>query len=429
VRSIGKLSCMIVIMCAFLAVPAMAGTVYLTGSPNLSAYIAGTNEFSQGNEVQLTIIVENNGLNELEFVQPGTVTRDDLPTTAKSVMAALNAGDSPVVIKSDPQMLGDIKSGSNASAVYTTKINSHASGGSYMLPLAINYSYLSHADQYGVDTIQYTYTPVSQSIGIPIKIKSDVSIDVLSALPEHLNVGSEGYIDLSIKNTGSDDGKKAIVKILPNVNSSIIPTDNSVYIGDFPSGSMVKARYKVAISTNAERQSYPVDVVVVYENSEGDVVTSRTSTIGIPVGAKVDFAVVSPPAEMNPGDKKVINVEYKNIGETKVYSARGRINPVDPFTSVDDIAYLGDIEPGESAVASYEVIVDRSATIKEYGLDAEIRYMDALDTTYVSDVLKVQINVNSPTGINALLSNPGYILIIVVGIIGIAFLVRNFRKK
>jgi hypothetical protein len=55
--------------------------------------------------------------------------------------------------------------------------------------------------------------------------------------------------------------------------------------------------------------------------------------------------------------------------------------------------------------------------------------MDALDTTYVSDVLKVQINVNSPTGINALLSNPGYILIIVVGIIGIAFLVRNFRKK
>jgi len=420
---------MILIMCAFLVLPAMAGTVYLTGSPNLSAYIAGTNEFSQGNEVQLTIIVENNGLKELELFQSGTVTRDDLPTTAKSVMAALDAGDSPVVIKSDPRMLGDIKSGSNASAVYTTKINSHAPGGSYILPLAINYSYLSHADQYGVDTIQYTYTPVSQSIGIPIKIKSDVSIDVLSALPEHLNVGSEGYIDLSIKNTGSGDGRKAIVKILPTVNSTIIPTDNSVYIGDFPSGSMVKARYKVAISTNAERQIYPVDVVVVYENSEGDVVTSRTSTIGIPVGAKVDFAVVSSPAEMNPGDKKVISVEYKNIGETKVFSARGRINPVEPFTSNDDIAYLGDIDPGESAVASYEVIVDRSATIKEYGLDAEIRYMDALDTTYVSDVLKVQINVNSPTGINILLSNPGYILIIVVGIIGIAFLIRNYRKK
>jgi hypothetical protein len=416
-------------MCAFFIVPAMAGTVYLTGSPNLSAYISGTNEFSPGSEVQLTIIIENNGLNQLEFVQSGTVTRDDLPTTAKSVTAALNAGDAPLVIKSDPQMLGDIKSGSNASAVYTTKINSHATGGNYLLPLAINYSYLYQADQYGVDTIQYTYKKVNQSIGIPIKIKSDVSIDVLSAIPEHLNVGSEGYIDMRIKNTGSEDGKKAIVKILPTVNSTIIPTNNSVYIGDFPSGSIVEARYKVSISDDAERQSYPVDVVVVYENTEGDVVTSRTSTIGIPVGAKVDFAVVSPPAEMNPGDKKVISVEYKNTGETKVYSARGRINPVDPFTSNDDSAYLGDIDPGESAVASYEMSVDHSATIKEYGLDAEIRYMDALDNTYVSDVLKVQINVNSPTGINALLSNPGYILIIVVGIIGIAFLIRNYRKK
>jgi hypothetical protein len=420
---------MVLILCAFLIVPAMAGTVYLTGSPGLSAHLLGTNEFSPGNEVQLTIIVENNGLNQSEVVQPGTVTRDDLPTTAKSVTAALNAGDAPVVIKSDPQMLGDIKSGSNASAVYITKINSHASGGSYILSLAINYSYLFQADQYGVDTIQYTYNQVNQNIGIPIKIISDVSIDVLSALPEHLNAGSTGYIDMRIKNTGSYDGKKAIVKILPTVNSTILPTDNSVYIGDFPSGSTVEARYKVAISSDAERQSYPVDVVVVYENMEGDLVTSRTSTIGIPVGGKVDFAVVSPPAEMNPGDKKVITVEYKNTGETKVYSARARINPVDPFTSNDDNAYLGDIDPGESAVASYEVIVDHSATIKEYGLDAEIRYMDALDNTYVSDILKVQINVNSPTGINALLSNPGYILIIVVGIIGIALLIRNYRKK
>jgi hypothetical protein len=415
-------------MCALLNAPVLAGTEYF-GSPNLSAHVVGSNEFSPGKEVQLTIIIENNGLNEVEFIQSGIVTRDDLPNTAKFVTAALNAGDAPLVIKSDPQMLGDIKSGSNASAVYITKIYSNASGGSYMLPLAINYSYLSQADQYGVDTIRYTYKQVNQSIEIPIKIKSDVSIEVLSAIPEHLNVGSEGYIDLTIKNTGTDDGKKAVVTILNNVNSTIIPADNSVYIGDFPSGSIVKARYKVAISGDAERQTYPVDIVVVYENTEGDIVTSRTSTIGIPVGGKVDFAVVSPPAEMNPGDKKVIKVEYKNIGETKVYSARSRINPLDPFTSNDDIAYLGDIDPGDSVVASYEVSVDHSATIKEYGLDAEIRYLDALNTTYVSDIMKVQIKVNSPNGINAVLSNPVYLSIIVAGILGIAFLIYHYRKK
>ena len=419
---------MVLVSCAFLNAPVLAATEYL-GSPDLSAYILGPNEFSPGKEVQLTIIIENNGLNEIEFVQSGIVTRDDLPNTAKFVTAALNTGDAPLVVKSDPQMLGDIKGGSNASAVYITKIYANAPGGSYVLPLAINYSYLYQADQYGTDTIRYSYKQVNQNIEIPIKIKSGISIDVLSAIPEHLNVASEGYIDLKIKNTGSDDGKKAVITILNNVNSTIIPNDSSVYIGDFPSGSIVDVRYKVSISRDAERQTYPLDIVVTYENTDGDLVTSRNSTIGIPVGGKVDFTVVSPPAEMNPGDKKIIRVEYKNTGETKVYSARSRINPLVPFTSNDDSAYLGDIDPGESVVASYEVSVDHSATLKEYGLDAEIRYMDALNTTYVSDIMKVQVKVNSPTGINALLSNPGYILIIVVGIIGIAFLIYHYRKK
>ena len=281
---------------------------------------------------------------------------------------ALHEGNAPLVIKSDPQMLGDLKGASSANAVFTTKINSRAAAGSYTFPLELNYTHLYQA-------------------------------------------------------------AKAIVKILRNGNSPIVPTDSSVYIGDFPSGSIVDAGYKVLISGDAERQIYPVDVVGVYKNKEGDFVTSRSDTIGIPVGGKVNFEVISPAAEMNPGSKKVIDVEYKNTGETKVYSAQGRISAVDPFTSNDDIAYLGDINPGESAVASYEVSVDRSATIKEYGLDAEIRYRDALDNTYISDTMKVKINVNSPAGMAAVLSNPVYLSIIVAGIIGIAYLMYHYRKK
>ncbi len=93
----------------------------------------------------------------------------------------------------------------------------------------------------------------------------------------------------------------------------IVPTDSSVFIGDFASGSIANARYKVSVAGDAERQTYPVDVVVVYQNNEGDFIASRTDTVGIPVGGKIDFTVISPPAEMNPGNKKIITVEYKNI--------------------------------------------------------------------------------------------------------------------
>ncbi len=194
-------------------------------------------------------------------------------------------------------------------------------------------------------------------------------------------------------------------------------------------GVSVDCRYKVSVSRDAQRQTYPVDVVVVYQNSDGDFVTSRSDTVGIPVGGKVDFEVSSPPAEMNPGNKKVITVEYKNLGETTIYSAQSRISTVDPFTSNDDIAYLGDLNPGKTAVASYEITVDRSATIKEYALDSEIRYRDALDNTYLSDTMKVKISVHSPSGITALVSNPVYLAIIVAGVIGLAYGVFHFRKK
>ena len=424
-----KISCILLILIACLIAPAMAGTKYMAGSPKLSAYISGTNEFSPGNSTQITIVIENTGLNEYKFVNSGIVDRDDLPNTAKFLTVKVLPGNAPLVIKSDPQMLGDLKGATSANAIFTTKINADAPAGNYNLPVDLTFTYLYTVDQWGVDTIQYSYKTINQSIILPIKIKPDVSINVISATPEHLNVGTEGYVNMKIKNTGSDTGTKSIVKIIRNGNSPIIPTDSSVYIGNFAPGNVVDCRYKVSVSSDAQKQTYPIDVVVVYQNNEGDFVTSKSDTVGVSVGGKADFAIISPPAEMNPGNKKVITVEYKNTGDTTVKSAQARISAVDPFTSNDDIAYIGDLKPGESRTVSYVMSLDRSATIKEYGLDSEIRYRDALDNTYISDTMKAKVKVTNPAGMTAVLSNPIYLSIILAVIIGAVYLVYHFRKK
>jgi hypothetical protein len=428
-KKMNKVLCAVLIVGMFFIIPAMAGSKYMAGSPDLSAYVSGTNEFSPGDDVKLTIVVENSGLNEFKFVNSGIVDREDLPNTAKFLTVTLLPGDGPLVIKSDPQMLGDVKGAGTASAVFTTKINPDAPAGSYTLILNYDYTYLYTADQYGVDTIQYTYKTVNGTIPIPIKIKPELSVHILSATPDHLNVGTEGYVDLKIQNTGSDFGQKSVVKLLRNGNSPITPTDSSVYIGDFAPGSIITCRYKVTVSPDAQHQTYPIDIVVRYQNNEGDFVDSRNDTIGVPVGAKVDFSVTSPPDQMNPGNKKVINVEYKNTGDSTVYSAQARISAVDPFTSNDDISYIGDLKPGESRIASYEISLDRAATLKEYGLDSEIRYRDALDNTYISDTMKVRVNVVATAGLTSIFSNPVYLSVIIAAIIGIVYLVFHFRRK
>jgi hypothetical protein len=424
-----NLTVILCIFCICVTAPVMAGTEYLAGSPELLAYISGTNEFNPGDDVNLTIVIENTGLNELKFVQSGIVDRDDQPNTAKFLTVTIDAGDAPFIIKSDPQMVGDLKGTSSARAVISVKIRSDAASGTFQIPLSLDYTYLYLAEQYGVDTIQYSYKTKNETLLIPIKIKPEISIDIISAVPDHLNVGTEGYIAMKIKNTGFEDGSKAVVKILRNGDSPVIPTDSNVYIGDFPAGSMVDCRYKVSVSGNAERQTYPVDVVVIYQNNEGDFLTSRSDTVGIPVGGKVDFSLISPPGEMNPGTKKVLNVEYKNTGDTTIYSAQARISAVDPFTSNDDIAYIGDLKPGESKTVSFVVRVDRTATIKEYGLDSEIRYRDALDNTYISDTMKVSVDVTTPAGIIPIISNPIYLSIIIAAIIGFIYLIYHYRKK
>ena len=427
--SISKQIIVLSVLFALLVAPVSAGTKYMSGSPQLSAYISGTNEFSPGSDATLTLVIENSGLNEYKMIQSGIVDREDLPNTAKLLMVSLSAGNAPIVVKSDPQMVGDLNGGSTVTTTFNVKILSDAQSGTYTLPVNIDYTYLQFAEQYGTDAIRYYYKTTNASVPLAIKIKPEISIDVLSAQSDHLNVGTEGYLNLKIKNTGYEDGSKAIVKVIRNGNSPVIPTDSNVFIGDFPSGSTVDCRYKVSVAKDAERSTYPVDVAVVYENKDGDTVTSRTDTIGVPVGGKIDFAVISAPSELNPGNKKVITVEYKNTGDTSVFSAQGRISAVNPFTSNDDIAYLGEIKPGDSVVASYEVSVDRAATIKEYGLDSEIRYRDALDNSYISDTMKVRVNVTEQTGISAILSNPIMISVIIAVIVGIGYAVYKIRKK
>ncbi len=160
-----------------------------------------------------------------------------------------------------------------------------------------------------------------------------------------------------------------------------------------------------------------------------DLVDTDRTTIGIPVGKKVEFTILSDPIEISPGQKKVITVQYKNTGGATVYSAQARISTVDPFTSSDDTAFLGTITPGETKEAAFEISVDGSATKKEYGLDSEVRFRDAMDNSIISDPIKVRLNVIKDTGIATVLFSPLVLGIIVVGIIGSGYWFYRRRQE
>ena len=402
--------------------PVMGVTTYLGGSPKMSAAISGVNEFAPGEDAVITVVVLNSGVSSMKnawvggsnpvvvttrpdhstdfkddqyavWQGSGTIARDDIPMTAKMVTVGLSPGNAPVIIKSDPQNVGDIATQSTRTVKISAKITANATEGEYQLPLSIKYTYLADSNQPAADLLQSDYQTTTEIIPLTIRVQPQVKIDVIEATADNLSVGTGGFITLKIKNLGLEDGKKATVRLLRSGKSPIIPADSSVFIGDFPRDSVVTCRYKVSISTDAEKQTYPIDIAVTYENHEGDIVTTSSETIGIPVGGKVTFAALPESNTVTPGDEQVVVIRYQNTGEFPVYSAQARLSAVDPFTSSDNTAYLGDLKPGETATARYTISTKGDAGVKEYALDTEVRYRDALDNSQISDTFKVPVKV------------------------------------
>jgi hypothetical protein len=408
--------------------PASAGEQYMSGSPELSAYLGGTNEYSPGQEVQIAVVVENSGLNQFKFVNNGLVSRDDLPNTAKFLTVTLGAGDSPFIIKSDPQMLGDLKASGTATGRFTVRIPAGTPAGVYNLPVKLNYTYLQTAEQYGVDTVQNFYKTKEETFEFPVRVKPDVRISVVSSKFRDLNAGTEGSITLDVKNIGHEDGKKAILTLARNDGSPVVPTEGSAYIGDFPAGGTATAVFRASVSGSAEAQTYPLDVLVKYENSDGDSISSDIETIGVPVGGKIKFIIVSDSETVSPGQKKTVRVQYRNTGGATAYQAQARVSMVDPFSSNDDTAYLGDVAPGETKEAAFLVSVDKTATLKKYGIDSEIRYNDAFDNKVISDPIKLGLTVTEDSGLVAgLLKNPIMLAVLAAIIIGAGYVI--YRKR
>ena len=424
---------LILITCAVLATcittPALAGTKYMSGSPSLTVSIVGNNEFTPGTTVPFKIQVQNSGLNEMKFVQTGIVDTEDNPSTAKMVTVSLLPGNSPALIKSDPQMIGDIKGSQSLPATFDILVPNDAKSGKYSLPVIINYTYLDNAEQQGTDSVTYRYVKKEVTFELPFIVQSAINLQVSDVKTENINAGGSGFITLTLKNTGTDIGENAVANLSRSGNSPIIPVSSSVYIGTFAPDSTVTAKYKVSVSKDAEPQDYPIAIAVVYDNTDGETIVTPSQKIGVPVGADVDFTVTSETPELHPGKKQFIEVTYRNDGSVPVYGAEVRISAVDPFTSADDLSYLGDLKPGESGVARFGLTVDAAADTKIYGLDSEVKFRDALDDSHVSDTIKVPLNVVKTEGIAALTSNPVVIGLIIVIILGGGYYLYEYRRK
>ena len=428
--AVGAVVLLILLALALVTVPAAgAGSLYLSGTPDLVATIEGANSFSPGSEATLVIHVRNTGVDTTKILQPGGGATGEPPSTARMVTLTLLPGDAPLRVITDPRMAGDIPSGEAVSVPFTVRLDRDAAGGMYQLRLRADYMVLASEALINPGSVTYLYETDTVLLDLPFRVRDEVILAVRDVHAPDLDAGGEGYVMVMLENTGSLEGTDTTALLFPSDESPVIPTGGQVFIGAFPPGAVETARFKVRVDEKAGRETYPVNVAMEYTDRAGAVQRTREVTIGVPVIGKTGIIVVGEPVWIYRGAREEIRVEYENTGPTTLHAAQARISAVDPFTAYDDIAFLGDISPGGRAVATFTIGVDKAAIEKEYGLDTEIRYRDSLDNRRISDPMKVSLYVRQRTGLQRILSDPVLVTVIIAGVIGAGYAAYHHRKK
>jgi len=176
------------------------------------------------------------------------------------------------------------------------------------------------------------------------------------------------------------------------------------------------AKFAIEISKNAPAGTYPLNLQLSYKYESnvqvsGDNLDTSTGlvtnqgvgvwyenktqnqTIEIQVKKEPYFEVTQVNGSLYPDKGGMLYVTYKNSGEEPAKDATVRLSASDPFSTTDDQAFLGTLKSGDSAVATFNLAVDKTATPKPYSLDSEILYKDTEGHNQISDSIKIDTQV------------------------------------
>lgn len=153
---------------------------------------------------------------------------------------------------------------------------------------------------------------------------------------------------------------------------------------------------------------------------------SKNIEIPVTVKKSAQFKITNASGQVPVGNTGTINITYKNIGETTAEDASARLIIMDPLSAEKPAARLGDVEPGETATASFKLTAGAGAVSKNHSMTTNVKYFDDGDLKF-SQPLDSKVMVTSPDkwlGAGTFLS-----IIIAVMVIYLIFDTLKSRRK
>jgi hypothetical protein len=428
------------------SIPALAA---VAGKPDLEATVVGSGELTVGQVGAVQVMVQNVGTFSGDVETPadqamatGYLTATGITlvppcTTAIGITATLTSPSSSIEVLGGEAALGTLSRGMSTiqPVMFQLYVQENAEPGTYNLDLRFEYQYLKDVDWLnpGGTTPQFDFHWGNrvQEEEIAITVVGTYFSAVVTQT-EGIRAGATGIITLDVKNSGAREAYDVTAEIVPG--SSVSPIGQASFLGDMPGNSSVTTQLGASVSSKAIAQNSSVDILINYKDNRS-VPRQSLLSIGVMIEAKLNFDVqpVQVEGRLTPGSERVITIPIVNAGDYEADDAVARINIVNPFatapfSTTDDTAFIGTLQPGETGLAKFSISVDSDALPDPYMLEVQVEYFDSLGNSYTSDTIRATVTVQQPSGLSTL-------AIVLISLAGVAFIVvmlgiaRRRRRK
>jgi len=399
--------------------------------PDLGANVQGEPEYFPGDDFVLTVDLTNAARAESMEVASLKANLYN-PTTALVVYVVPEAGAAPVTIKSLPVTAGDIGSSDIVPVTIRGTVSPDARPGTSVMFLNVSYQYIHSIPKVesGIPTVTPVYEDVHQLLPITFRVKGQVQPVVSGTGSFNMVPGTQGYLNITLKNEGYATGRDVAFILLPADNTTFQLIDASMYVSIFRPGDVVTLHPRIAVSEDLPAGFYPANITGVYKDIKGIYQQIPTVPVRISVARGAVFSMSASNMTLANNGKQTISLTYTNRGDRMAYGAEARITGDQVIVPETDTAALGDVGPGDSVTAEYVISAEKAIPGKQYVLDTEVKYRDSLGALMLSDQYRTGVSIEQPSGLTDALSNP-VVLIILAAVIACAgfFGWKHLTKK
>jgi hypothetical protein len=328
-------------------------------------------------DVQSDVQIGERGDVELALTNTGTRTAGDATVSLTSSSDEVSFGSTS---ESGQSYVGEWRPGETKRLTYSVALDDDATLRDYPLSATVSYN-----DE---DGIARQSTPLTTNVD-PAPEQGFELQDV----DGDLRVGEEGSLSGTLRNDGPGSIRNAVVELSVN-NPDIAPRTTEFAIPDLEPGETADFEFDVDVTAAAAQGAQRFQLVVDYENGQGDGRRSEALSTRVDLGPQRDaFVVDAVDARVQAGGGTQLQLRVTNNGDETLTDISAKAFVSDPLSADDDEAFVAELAPGESVPITIAVSAGGDAITKTYPVKLDFQYTEPDGDTKVSGTYAAPVEV------------------------------------